>query len=40
MEAKTSAEPDMDVDARLPCLATSRWDEAMIDAVVETLKVE
>jgi len=34
-----SAEPDLDVDARLPCLARRSRDEARIEDVVEMLKV-
>lgn len=39
MLAIRSAEPDLEVEARLPCLATRRSEEARIEAVVEMLKV-
>lgn len=37
---RTSADPEREVCERLPCFATSKSAEAMIDAVVETLNVE
>ena len=40
MELRTSAEPDFEVAARLPCLAMRRREEARMEEVVETLKVE
>ena len=40
MAASTSAEPDLEVDARLPCLAMSSSEEAMIDEAVLMLNVE
>jgi hypothetical protein len=40
MQFRTSAEPEKDVWERLPCLPTSSRAEAMIEEVVETLKVE
>jgi hypothetical protein len=36
---RRSAEPDLDVEALLPCLLRSRRDDARIDEVVEILKV-
>ncbi len=39
MLASRSAEPDLEVEARLPCLAMRRRLEAMIEAVVLMLKV-
>lgn len=40
MWERMSAEPDWEVDARFPCFARRRKDEAMMDDVVEMLKVE
>lgn len=40
MAFNTSAEPDFDVCARLPCFAISSSGEAMMLAVVLMLKVE
>lgn len=34
-----SAEPDLEVEARLPCFETRRREEARIEAVVLMLKV-
>jgi adenosine deaminase len=34
-----SAEPDFEVEARLPCLLKRRREEARMDDVVEMLKV-
>jgi hypothetical protein len=34
-----SAEPDLEVDARFPCFARRRRDEARMEDVVEMLKV-
>lgn len=34
-----SAEPDLEVEARLPCLASRRREEARMEEVVEMLKV-
>lgn len=39
MEFNKSAEPDFEVEALLPCLATRRRDEPRIEEVVEILKV-
>jgi hypothetical protein len=39
MEFKRSAEPDLEVEARLPCLLRSRREEAKMDEVVEMLNV-
>lgn len=39
MLAMRSAEPDLEVDARLPCLEMRRREEARMEAVVEMLKV-
>lgn len=39
MLAIRSAEPDLEVEARLPCLETRRSEEARMEAVVEMLKV-
>lgn len=39
VEVSRSAEPDLDVEARLPCLLKSRREEARMDDVVEMLKV-
>jgi hypothetical protein len=39
MLASRSAEPDLDVEARLPCLATRSSEDAMMDDVVEILNV-
>jgi len=39
VQARRSAEPDLEVDALLPCLLTRRRDEARMDEVVEMLKV-
>lgn len=39
MLAMRSAEPDLEVEARLPCLEMRRREEARMDAVVEMLKV-
>jgi len=39
VQLSKSAEPDFDVEARLPCLLKSKRDEARIDDVVEILKV-
>lgn len=40
MDVSTSAEPLNDVCERFPCLAVINSGDAMIEAVVETLKVE
>jgi hypothetical protein len=39
MALSKSAEPDLEVDARLPCLLSKRRDEARMEEVVEILKV-
>lgn len=39
MLAMRSAEPDLEVEARLPCLEMRRREEARMEAVVEMLKV-
>ncbi len=39
VEVSRSAEPDLEVEARLPCLPSRRREEARIDDVVEMLKV-
>ena len=39
MLLRRSAEPDLEVEARLPCLETRRREEAIMEAVVEMLKV-
>jgi hypothetical protein len=39
MQLRRSAEPDLEVEARLPCLAMRRRLEARIEAVVLMLKV-
>jgi hypothetical protein len=39
MLARRSAEPDLEVEALLPCLATRRRLEARIEEVVLMLKV-
>lgn len=39
MLASRSAEPDVDVEARLPCLAMSSSEEAIMDEVVLMLNV-
>lgn len=39
MFARRSAEPDLEVEALLPCLAMRRREEARMEAVVEMLKV-
>lgn len=39
MLAIRSAEPDLEVEARLPCLETRRSEEARMEAVVLMLKV-
>jgi len=38
-QARRSAEPDFEVEARLPCLAINRREDERIDAVVLMLKV-
>jgi len=38
--ARTSAEPDLEVEARLPCFAMRRREEARMEEVVLMLKVE
>lgn len=40
VQPRRSAEPDLDVEARLPSLATNRREDARMEAVVETLNVE
>jgi hypothetical protein len=40
VEVRRSAEPDLDVAARLPCLLRRRREDARIEDVVEILKVE
>ncbi len=40
VQARTSADPDLDVEARLPCLAMSRSEDAKIEEAVLMLKVE
>lgn len=37
--SKRSADPDFEVEALLPCLATRRSADDIMDAVVETLYV-
>ena len=37
--ARTSAEPDFEVEARLPCFAMRRRDEARMEEVVLILNV-
>ena len=37
--SRRSADPDLDVDARFPCLLKRRSDDARIDEVVRMLKV-
>ena len=39
MQFRRSAEPDLDVEALLPCLAIKRRDEARMEEVVEILNV-
>jgi len=39
MALRRSAEPDLEVEARLPCLLRRRRDEARIEDVVEMLNV-
>jgi hypothetical protein len=39
MQFRMSAEPDLEVDALLPCFAIMRRLEARMDEVVEMLKV-
>lgn len=39
MALSTSEEPDLDVDALLPCLLIKRSEDAKIDEVVDMLKV-
>lgn len=39
VELRRSADPDLEVEALLPCLLRSRRDEARIEEVVEMLKV-
>lgn len=39
VELSRSAEPDLEVDARLPCLLMMRREEAKIEDVVEILNV-
>lgn len=36
---RRSAEPDLEVDARFPCLPSMRRDDARMEEVVEMLKV-
>lgn len=40
MHARTSAEPDFEVEARLPCFAISSREEQMMLLAVLMLKVE
>ena len=40
VEVRRSAEPDLDVAARLPCLLRRRREEARMEDVVEMLNVE
>jgi hypothetical protein len=40
IEFKTSADPEKEVWARLPCLAVTRSGEAIMEEAVDTLKVE
>jgi hypothetical protein len=39
VDVRRSAEPDLDVDARFPCLLSRRSDEARMEDVVEMLNV-
>lgn len=39
VDLRRSAEPDLDVEARFPCLLRRSSDEATIEDVVEMLKV-
>ena len=39
VELSKSADPDLDVEARLPCLLSMSSDEARIEEVVEILNV-
>ncbi len=39
MDVSKSAEPDFEVEARLPCLLNSSKDDARMEDVVEILKV-
>jgi hypothetical protein len=39
VQLSKSAEPDLEVEARLPCLLKRSSDEAKIEEVVEMLKV-
>ena len=39
VELSKSAEPDLEVDARFPCLLNRSNDDARIDDVVDMLKV-
>jgi hypothetical protein len=39
VQERRSADPDLDVDARFPCLLKRRSDDARMEEVVEMLKV-
>jgi hypothetical protein len=40
MALRTSEEPDLEVEALLPCFAIKTRDDAIMEDVVDTLKVE